>query len=721
MLRDAQQGVSRELTNFYLKLVAVDRSQRFQTYGDVLDALDRFGGGAKRQNLQLTAHANRSPATPASNPGSGSVRAGRRGGTGHLPPAPRGRGTDPSGGHAVLPSQRKQSSSAPLIIAVVVVLALAVGVMTIAMLHSSRTVAVEPTVEAMPPIAESHPSPAPVSKPPVKTATPPPSAGQVGVSPGMLTNAERLELRRTLADQIVSEQWSAALKTAQKLTDPLEQREAEAQVLSRHDSRKHDIEGMLKPDVDVQAVRKSLESFRGSFRLPGDLEWAMVVQSKADTRAINEQSEQPAPGAAPANGPEQVDEWGPTRPAPLVPIPGVVTATVPSQPVAPAPAPDIPLAVDADATALGSVLRAFTAAQPAQATAALAGLPAGSPAIVALRQLIDWWPARIQLLNRVAETKAVKLRFPHPTTAEVVDVVSVDATGITVAAPNGSSSALSWGQVPVKVLGKLLGDAASAPGASAEEMGGAVGGLLAADEPALAGVVGKRGKVVFADKAPLVDNVIELYNRRTVLVTLNKGFEGLRVGNAKAAFDALADLRKCDKTLLKPFESDLARLEAAAARPVSDPTAQASGTPGADGPPKDIKERQAALRTLGWEPVGDAWLDGTSVHLSPNAGISFEMARGVTGFVFSASGEGYLRLIPTRGQNASTAKGGIPLPLAADHISNYTVTFSREGMTVLDSRGLVIQTLPLSAAPTLFLVISTADATLATVPKPIIQ
>jgi hypothetical protein len=162
-------------------------------------------------------------------------------------------------------------------------------------------------------------------------------------------------------------------------------------------------------------------------------------------------------------------------------------------------------------------------------------------------------------------------------------------------------------------------------------------------------------------------------------------------------------------------------LESASTTPAAGQAPRVPGTVAAEAPPKDIKERQAALRTLGWEPVGDAWLDGTSVHLSPNAGISFEMARGVTGFVISASGEGYLRLIPTRGQNAPSAKGGIPLPLAADHISNYTVTFSREGMTVLDAKGLVIQTLPLTAPPTLFLVISTADATLATVPKPIIQ
>jgi signal recognition particle receptor subunit beta/serine/threonine protein kinase len=687
LLRDAQQGISRELNNFYLKLVAVDRSQRFQTYGDVLDALDRFGGRARRQNGQLTSHTYRPPANSPNRAASTGVQSGRRGGTGPLPPAPRNRTTDPSGGHAVLPSRRKRSSSVSLLIAVVVVLALAIAVLAMVMSRPRGPVAHESMVDPMPAVPVSAADPAPA----VNSATLAGSTGSVAGNSVSAANAERLESRRALADQLVGEKWSAALETAQGLADPFEQRAAEAQVRSRHEARKRDIEGMLKSGVEVQAVRQALESFRGSFRLPGDLEWVIAVQSRIDTRDISE----PSPDAA--------------------------TTAALDQPAPALSAAEIPLAVDAYATALGSVLRAFATDQPAQAAAALAGLPAASAATVALRQLISWWPARIQLLNRVAATKAVKLRFEHPTTGETVDLVAADAAGIAVAASNGSSSALSWGQVPAKALGKLLANAASAPGASTEELGGAVGGLLVADEPALAGVVGKRGKVALADKAAQVEAVIELYHRRTILLILNKGFEALRAGNVKAANEALVEVRKVDKTLQKSFESEIARLETAATAPAAGAVERVPGMPGADGPPKDLKERQAALRTLGWEPVGDAWLDGTSVHLSPNAGISFEMTRGVAGFSLAASGEGYLRLIPTRSQNGSIPKGGIPLPLAADHTTNYTVTFSREGMTVLDAMGLVIQTLPLSAPPTLFLVISTADATLATVPKPIIQ
>ena len=36
-----------------------------------------------------------------------------------------------------------------------------------------------------------------------------------------------------------------------------------------------------------------------------------------------------------------------------------------------------------------------------------------------VKQLVDWWPARVQLINRVAGAHAVKLRFNHPTTGEI--------------------------------------------------------------------------------------------------------------------------------------------------------------------------------------------------------------------------------------------------------------------------------------------------------------
>ena len=731
MLRDAQQGISRELNNFYLKLVAVDRSQRFQTYGELLDGIDRFGGGAKRQSLQLTAPQQRPQPSPGTRPGGGTGQLGRRGGTGPLPPAPRariGRGTDPSGGHAILPPRRPApSNNGPLtiLIVVMVVLAVAVGAVVFFQPDHPRGLAAQPVEEQavippMPPRPETTVTPA-VGRVP----TGPTASDQL---PPATVQAQRLEVRRALADQLVAEQFAAALKTCDRFADPVDKRESQAQVLSKHEARKHDIEAMLKPGVDPASVRKALEPARLSWGLPGDLEWSVAAQSKADAMALSATPPTEVTTAPDEKNP--LGEFGPTRPAPLVPTPpsptdpmaGTPAAVNPKASVVAQPKPDVPAAVDAGATAYGVVVRALAANQTAQAQTAISTIEPGSPAVVALRQLIEWWPARIQLLNRVAGTKAVKLRFNHPTTNELVDITAADAAGVTVTSATGSSSNLTWGQLPTKSVAKLFSDAAAAPGATADEVGGGAAAQFIAEDPIQAGVIAKRGKAVLGDKAAQVDVLIDLAGRRTVLTALNKGFDAVRSENSKAATDALAEIRKLDKNLQKAFDAEIERLDKAVTMPAitgqpTVPGAVAEPTAGR-GIPRDLKERQAALRTLGWEPVGDAWLDGTQVQLLPNAGISYELSKGVAGFTIEAQGGGYLRLIPTRGATGATVKGGVPLPLSAERSNTFTVNFTRDAMVVLDNRGTVIRSLPLTAPPTMFLIISTADATLATVPKP---
>ncbi len=758
MLRDAQQGISRELNNFYLKLVAVDRAQRFQTYGELLDGIDRFGGGAKRQHLQLTGtqmrpatlSANRQPPPrPSGHSASGGVQTGRRGGTGPLPSAPRGRvgrGTDPSGGHAILPPTRRQpESNGPLAIVILVLVVLAVALGAVFVLQSDRSHSAANNA------ANDTPSTTPrseVTVTPVRAVTPVNPISPITVpggergrtvgTPGApgemaMTAAQRLEVKRTIADQLVAEQFGAALKSCDRLADPVDKRESQALVLAKHDGRKHDIESMLRAGVDPVLIRKALEQTRQTWGLPGDLEWAVAVQSKADAMALGA----PAPtlpedtqesGKTPANS---QGEWGPNRPAPLVATPATPTdpmagtvAGSGTHPVAALVKPEIPPAVDAAATAYGAVLRALVANQPSQAQAAMTGLEPGAPAVVALRQLIDWWPARTQLINRVAGTKVVKLRFSHPTTNELVDVTAADAAGVTVASASGSSSVLTWGQLPMKVQAKLFADAAAAPGTPADELGGGMAAQLVADDAIQAGVIARRSKTILAEKTAQVDLLIELAGRRIALTVLNKGFDAARAGNFKAASEALAEVRKGDKNVLKAMDAEVERLDAAINQP------PLPVTPGVAAPanepvvghelPRDLKDRQAALRTLGWEPVGDAWLDGTSVQLLANTGISFEMTKGVAGFTIEAQGSGYLRLIPTRGAASAGVKGGVPLPLSPDRVNNYTVNFTRDAMVVLDNRGTVIRSLPLTAPPTVFLIISTADATLTTVPKPTI-
>ena len=734
LLRDAQQGISRELNNFYLKLVAVDRSQRFQTYGELLDGIDRFGGGAKRQNLQLTAAQQHNPSVTGGMTRPGGAQTGRRGGTGPLPPAPpRTRsGRDPSGGHAVLPSRRvpPANGNGPLVILVIVMVILATAVVYMIFLQpqhgrtvtdaQSPSTTVPETLTARPelPVAPRIELPLPTKNPHV-----PSSLAPADSVPAVSSAQTRLEIRRIIADQLVAEQYSGALKTCERLTDPIDKQESQVLVLSKHESRKLDIERLLTSGVDPAVIRKELEPARTSWGFPGDLEWAVAVQSKADALALANS----APAAvAPAENQGALGEFGPTRPAPWVVTSTKVddpsNAAKPLAPKSTAPTAQILPTVDAAATAYGAVVRALSANQLPQAQAVIAALEIGSPTTRALRQLSEWWPGRAQFLNRIAATKVIKLRFNHPTTNEVVDVVSADATGVTVMSAAGSSSNVTWGQIPPKSLAKLFMDATLTPGASSDELASGAAVQFIAEEPLQAGLIAKRAKAVLGERTASIETLIDLAARRNVVGLLNKGFDAVRSDNTKAAAEVNAELRKLDKNLLKPYEADLERLNRLLTQatvglpPVS--TAPTLEPKGPNQLPRDIKERQAALRTLGWEPVGDAWLDGTQVRLAPNSGISFELSRNIAGFSINAQGAGYLRLIPTRGAAGAAVKGGVPLPLSAELTNSFTVNFSRDAMVVLDSRGMVIQSLPLSAPPTIFLIISTAEATLITVPKP---
>ncbi|MBN8527020.1 MAG: protein kinase, partial [Planctomycetes bacterium] len=79
-LRSVGNSVSRDLDLFYRQLTALNRSERFESYRMLVEVLDRFGGGAKRQNLRLTQAVQAPPGTrgPAT-PGSGTQN---RSGTG---------------------------------------------------------------------------------------------------------------------------------------------------------------------------------------------------------------------------------------------------------------------------------------------------------------------------------------------------------------------------------------------------------------------------------------------------------------------------------------------------------------------------------------------------------------------------------------------------------------------------------------------------------------
>jgi hypothetical protein len=105
-LRSVQPSISRDLDLFYLRMVATDRRERIQTYGELISLFDKFGGGAQRQALQLTKRttsmgmgAGGMPMQPASlRGGSGNTPLGSRAVQGMGPGMGTGSGMGPGMG-----------------------------------------------------------------------------------------------------------------------------------------------------------------------------------------------------------------------------------------------------------------------------------------------------------------------------------------------------------------------------------------------------------------------------------------------------------------------------------------------------------------------------------------------------------------------------------------------------------------------------------------------
>jgi hypothetical protein len=133
---------------------------------------------------------------------------------------------------------------------------------------------------------------------------------------------------------------------------------------------------------------------------------------------------------------------------------------------------------------LSALAKGDIGAAEASAGGVLQGLPDGR----ALRLAITTYPQRIVLLDRVAKARSTKLHLIHPTTRESVDLVAAVPSGVEVSAPGGATSLLSWGQIGARDLGRLLADAAFAPGASPDDHATAVTGLIIGGDTTLASV-----------------------------------------------------------------------------------------------------------------------------------------------------------------------------------------------------------------------------------------
>lgn len=748
-LRSAQQGLSRDLNNFYGKLVDLDRDQRYPGYRELLEALDRFGGGAKRQNVQLTARNTKRPANgPAARTTDRQVntRSHRRPGSEQAAPlqhsgSPRHNAVD----HSVSTNRttRRRSGDSVLLVVIPVVICLILAVMITALILSRpRPQPIQDVPQIASRISDSPPAapmvtgqvPA-VTSGPIQSTVPAPEQVRSSDAPSPST---RQDLRRRIAESVGAHRWSQALALSEQLPDPLDRQESEAQIMRIHQGKREEVQQMLDQGGNPELIRKALGPFSGNQSLPGDGTWVAQMLARLETLGRPQPTDGNGPPQQPANTSRPIaasapvvnipdsptGDWGPGRRLSLleplqVPVAGAPVTVPPSA----GKTENIAAAADPELDAFTGVLRALTANQPSQAQRIISALPAGTATVPDMQGLLAIWPGRSKLINRVASTQGNRLRCLHPITDEVMDVIRADDAGVTLMSAKGGSSSLNWSQLPPANSAQLLLDAIAAPGRTSEEVSGAIAGLLAVQDPGSAGSLVKRDRALLGSQESLLDRQIELAWGVQALVRLNQGFDALRAGNRKDASAAVADLRRIDPRWRSRFAADLTRLEALTSAPVPGPSPVLVTVPG-DVPPTalspEIKNRQNLLRDLGWESIGDAILEGAAVRLPMNAGIATAIPSGTGGFTISASGEGYLRLIALRGPAQPGIKGGILLPLNPEKINAWTLLLIREKMTLMDVRGAVVQSLPLGPTPTTFVVLSTGNAVLASLPGPYI-
>jgi hypothetical protein len=242
---------------------------------------------------------------------------------------------------------------------------------------------------------------------------------------------------------------------------------------------------------------------------------------------------------------------------PIQPVP-------PVEPVPPPPALPAQPPADTAADPALAVLSALAKGEVAAAEASAASVPEGLPDGRSLRLAVSSYALRPALLDRVAKAHSAKLRLTHPTTRESVDLASATPTALEVSAPGGATSSLSWGQVGARELGRLLGDAASAPGASADEQATAIAGLIIGGDTALAAVHLRKVRATLpADRVADFDGLVAIGRRGESQVLLARALEAQKAGSAKALADCLAELKKPDRSGVPAVAAALPRLEAA--------------------------------------------------------------------------------------------------------------------------------------------------------------
>jgi len=599
-LRSIQPGVSRDLDLFCQKLVCAERKDRFQGYREVIDTLDKFGGGAKRQTLRLTQSIPSGPGTP----GTGQLRRTgtgqlRRTGTGQIPRGLSGgtaqvrRNTPGSGERPGAVMRPRPTGGSGAGVAIVVVIAVVVvGAIAYLLFNNTPkpkpttptiatpterptappmqslptpTVTPKPSTLPTPPLATKDPVPATGTNPPVGPAvpaghggpnqrtptwmaanqkpgtTPPPTPAQTdpAATPPIADNPQVVtpEDRVNLMSEIADLERRGLFKQALAKCERLPTVE-ERQSRLLQVARIHQTR---KDEVLVQLAAAKDWQQVDLLLQPGRELWGMPEDEawvKDQLAAAEKRLGKPSTKPV-------------TKPDPL------------AQPIEQAQ-------IDPAALVDGQINKSLANGQFALAQQALSTLPIGAPSTAAVKLKVTMFDQRSVLLAKVLTERSPKLRVPHPTTNEMWDIVSLTAETVTVSSAGGSKTDLTWSQVSIKDLARVCGEIASLANAKPEDFALATIMHLVADNTALAGVALRRGKgQVDPALGAELETLVVFARQRDALDLVAKAKEAAANGNSKIFNEAIEALKRSDDKVMPLVAADLAALEKQRLQPVS--------------------------------------------------------------------------------------------------------------------------------------------------------
>ncbi len=573
-LRSTQAGVSRDLDLFYQRLVAAERRDRFQSYREVIDALDKFGGGAKRQTLKLTGTAAISPAAAArgvrSSANAHIARRANTGGSGNYPGRQRQPGQPQTG------SVRKRSD--PTASIVVVLLLVVLGVIAVAVLYSQSQHGSQAISDTTPrpgpsaPPAPAHTTYQPDATPNVASGSAPAAGTAPGSGPAVVvpvqTPLQRAELLDQIANLRTDGHYQDALDATRQLDSANERDNLRESITTEHEHERQEIQANIAQSTDLSYIKRRLQPAQTLWGMTGDAEWANAQLAKAESRLANGAVE-PAPQTpadTTAATPAQPD--GPRSPLTGQPIRNPDQPAQPADPAAPVvpsdsqPLPVLPPVADPAATVSATVDQALLKDVPNAALQALGDLDAASLETKALRLEINWWGKRAELVAKAAQAQKVKLRIPNPTTGEIWDVVGADHDNLDVSSPSGSRTSLSWQQFQIKDIAHMIQAAASPADSSGEDNAIAAVMCLLADDVTQASLQLKLHRAAMDnDTAAEIEALIGLHRRRDMLQVLTRANAALKSGNVHALSDCIDELQRSDRSVQASLAPQIQQLE----------------------------------------------------------------------------------------------------------------------------------------------------------------